>query len=68
MKKWENYVRIAELGGTIRDLRTRKGITQMDIARECNVCLSMVQRWDKGITIRVTKEHFEQLKRLLIDE
>jgi len=49
----------------LRDLRTKKRWTQEDLAREVNVSLSTVQRWEKkgGEPTRLARRELKRLFR-----
>ncbi|MFQ5997077.1 MAG: helix-turn-helix transcriptional regulator [Dehalococcoidales bacterium] len=49
----------------LRDLRTKKRWTQEDLAREINVSLSTVQRWEKkgGEPTRLARRELKKLFR-----
>ncbi|MBA7469115.1 MAG: helix-turn-helix domain-containing protein [Dehalococcoidia bacterium] len=53
------------LSEKLKELRKKKGLTQEDMAREINVSLSTVQRWEKkgGEPTRLARRELQRLFR-----
>jgi transcriptional regulator with XRE-family HTH domain len=53
------------LSEKLKELRKKKGLTQEDMAREINVSLSTVQRWEKkgGEPTRLARRELQKLFR-----
>lgn len=53
------------LSERLKELRKKKGLTQEDMAREINVSLSTVQRWEKkgGEPTRLARRELQRLFR-----
>ena len=51
------------LSEKLKELRKKKGLTQEDMAREINVSLSTVQRWEKkgGEPTRLARRELQRL-------
>ena len=48
----------------IKELREARGLTQMDVAKACDVSLVTIQKWDKAIG-GVRLDHLVKLSRCL---
>jgi len=56
---------MSEFANKVRELRSRRGWTQEDLARAVDVALPTVQRWERGASLpyRLVRRKLEKLFR-----
>lgn len=53
------------IGAYLKEKRKRLGLTQKEVADACNVSVSSVSLWEKGITKNMRRDRLSQLAKVL---
>lgn len=56
--------KLNELGFDMIQERTKRGLSQFDVAKHCGVSCVSYQRWEAGVTKEIRDEHYEKLVEL----
>lgn len=62
------YINLSELGVDLKEARHKRGLSQFEVAKRCDISYSMYQRWEGGVTKQVKADNFYRLKEVLTGE
>lgn len=49
----------------LREQRNKLGLTQIDIARTCNISITTYQYWERGALQKISQENVRKLREVL---